>query len=557
MNSPFSTRSRISEGMRLALRREFACSEEQLSAVVAVESGARGYGDIASSSAMGLAGVLKVPPRRIASVMAEGISGLPFVAGVTVDGPGFVNVTLGSSYLASIAERLSSEGLAGMLGECGPRGRALVEFVSSNPTGPLTVGHCRQAVLGDAVCRLLQAVGWEVSREYYFNDAGRQMDRLAESLAARCDQLRGGTMPVPEGGYQGGYIREWARDLLECEPGIRWPDDRERFREAASGRAFDLIRSDLALLDISFDRYFAESELIPDAVEAAIERLGASGLTFPDPDGSGKLWLRLTALGRPEDRVVRRAGGGYTYRMPDIAYHLDKFERNYDLLVDVFGSDHIDTCRDVEAAVSALVGAERVSRTLRTVIHQFVTLSRGGETVRMSTRSGEFVTLRDLVEEVGSPDVTRFLFLTRRAEAHMDFDLALARKDSDENPVFYIQYAFARIGGILRLAGDRYRDTDATQAAELLGEPRERAVLALLEALPVRVLEAAADLAPHRITETASELAKAFHAFYTQHKVMDGDNPSLTRARMLLCLACREGLKGLLGVLGISAPERM
>lgn len=539
------------------MRREFSCTDEQLVAVTAVESGEKGYGDIASSSAMGLARVLKAPPRRIASAMAGGLSDLPFVEAVTVDGPGFVNVTLGFEYLASAAERLYREGLAGILGECGPRGNALVEFVSSNPTGPLTVGHCRQAVLGDAISRLLQAVGWRVSREYYFNDAGRQMDRLAESLAARCDQLRGGVMQVPEGGYQGGYILEWARDLLAHEPGLAWPSDGHRFREAAVARAFDLIRDDLALLDIRFDRFFAESELIPDAVEAAIERLEKAGLTYQDPDGSGKLWLKLTALDRPEDRVVRRADGGYTYRMPDIAYHLDKFARNFDLLVDVFGSDHIDTCRDVEAAVSVLLGADRVKRTLRTVIHQFVTLSRGGETVKMSTRSGEFVTLRDLLEEVGNPDVTRFLFLTRRAEAHMDFDLEVARKDSEENPVYYIQYAFARIGGILRMAGDRFRDTDALEAAALLREPRERTLLKLLEALPVRVLEAATDLAPHRITETASELATAFHAFYTQHKVMDGDNPPLTRARMLLCLACREGLKGLLEVLGISAPERM
>jgi len=557
MSSPFSIRSSIAEGMRQALRREFSCPEDQICPVTAGESSERGFGDIASSSAMGLAKTLKVPPRRIATVMAGGISDLPFVGGVTVDGPGFVNITLSNDYLCSVAARLACEGLAGMLGECGSRGKALVEFVSSNPTGPLTVGHCRQAVLGDAISRLLSAVGWTVSREYYFNDAGRQMERLAESLAARCDQLRGGIMPVPEGGYQGEYIMDWARELLAGVPGIVWPDDRDLYREAATEKAFNLIRNDLELLDICFDRYFAESELIPGPVEEAIERLDRAGLVYQDPDGSGKLWLKLTALGRPEDRVVRRAGGGYTYRMPDIAYHLDKFSRGYDLLVDVFGSDHIDTCRDVEAAVTALLGVEKVKRTMRTVIHQFVTLSRGGETVKMSTRSGEFVTLRDLVNEVGSPDVTRFLFLTRRAEAHMDFDLAVARKDSEENPVFYIQYAFARIGGILRVAGDRYRDLDAGQAAELLREPRERTVLTLLEALPVRVAEAAADLAPHRITETASELATAFHGFYTQHKVMDEGNPPLTGARMLLCLACREGLKGLLEVLGLSAPERM
>ncbi len=554
MNSPFSTRSRISRGMQDALSRELGCPDAPLQIV---ESGEQAFGDLACNSAMGLAKTLRLSPAKIASVMREGISGLPFISTVSVDGPGFVNIRLDSGYLASVASRLALEGLSGMLREGEPRGTALVEFVSSNPTGPLTVGHCRQAVLGEAISRLLTAVGWTVSREYYFNDAGRQMDRLAESLAARYDQLRGGDMPVPEGGYRGGYIQDWARELLQCEPTLGWPGDRDRFRAVAVKNAFDLIRDDLALLDIRFDRYFAESELIPDAVERALARLEEAGVAFTDPDGSGKVWLKLTSLGRPEDRVVRRAEGGYTYRMPDIAYHLDKFSRGFDLLVDVFGSDHIDTCRDVEAAVSVLLGEAEVKRRLRTVIHQFVTLSRGGETVKMSTRSGEFVTLRDLVTEVGSPDVTRYLFLTRRAEAHMDFDIEAARRDSEDNPVYYIQYAFARIAGILRMTGDRFRDTDAAEAGTLLCAPRERELLRLLEALPVRVAEAAAELSPHRITETASELATAFHGFYSHHKVMDEGNVPLTRARMLLCLACREGLKGLLEVLGVSAPERM
>lgn len=540
--------------MALALSREMGCADVEISLA---ESGEKALGDLASSSAMGLSKVLRRPPREIASVMASGASGSPFVSSVSVDGPGFVNITLDNTYLTTVVHRLAHEGLMGILRERGSRGTALVEFVSSNPTGPLTVGHCRQAVLGDAISRLLGAVGWSVFREYYFNDAGRQMERLGDSLAARYDQLRGGSMEVPEGGYQGEYIRGWAGDLLVRQPELKMPQDRERFREEAVNRAFELIRDDLELLGIRFDRYFAESELIPGPVEAALDSLEKAGLTYPDPDGSGKTWLRLTALGRPEDRVVRRAGGGYTYRMPDIAYHLDKFARRFDLLVDVFGSDHIDTSRDVEVAVAALVGSDEVKRRLRTVIHQFVTLSRGGETVKMSTRAGEFVTLRDLVTEVGSPDVTRYLFLTRKAEAHMDFDLEAARKDSEENPVFYIQYAFARIAGILRMAGDRFREADIREASSLLGSPRERWLLRLLETLPIRVAEAAEDLTPHRLTETASELATAFHGFYSHHKVMDEGNEPLTRARMLLCLGCREGLRGLLELLGVTAPERM
>ncbi len=554
MNSPFSVRTSLSRGMAEALSREF---DFPGISVTVGDPGNAAFGDLSSNSAMGLARMLRRSPEAIAEVMARGAGGFDFVSSVRVDGPGFVNVTLNPGYLVSVAGRLAREGLAGMLAGGDPKGRAMVEFVSSNPTGPLTVGHCRQAVLGDAISRLLEAVGWSVHREYYFNDAGRQMERLAESLAARYDQVSGRDTPVPEGGYHGDYITEWARNLASRDSNLSWPGDRDAFRTEAVDRAFRLIRDDLELLGIRFDRYFAESELIPDAVERALEALKAAGLAWPDPDGSGRTWLKLTALGRPEDRVVKRAGGGYTYRMPDIAYHLDKFARGFDLLVDVFGSDHIDTSRDVEAAVAALLGAERVKSVLRTVIHQFVTLSRGGESVKMSTRSGEFVTLRDLVKEVGSPDVTRYLFLTRKAEAHMDFDLEAAARNTEENPVYYIQYAFARIAGILRTADGGYSGPGDERGEDLLTEPRERELLRLLEALPVRVAEAADELAPHRITDAAAELATAFHGFYAHHRVMDPENPALSRTRMMLCLACREGLKGLLGVLGVSAPERM
>ncbi len=554
MNSPFSVRNSLAGGMTEALAGELGY---QGADVVVSEPADAAFGDLSCSSAMGLAKVLRRPPAAIARIMARGAEGFDFVSSVTVDGPGFVNITLTPDYLVSVAGRLAREGMAGMLGEGGRKGRAIVEFVSSNPTGPLTVGHCRQAVLGDAISRLLEAVGWTVHREYYFNDAGRQMDRLAESLAARYDQVSGGATPVPEDGYHGDYITGWARDLSARKGGLTWPADRDVFRREAVDRAFRLIRDDLELLGIRFDRYFAESELIPDAVEEALKALEARGLAWSDPDGSGRTWLRLTALGRPEDRVVKRPGGGYTYRMPDIAYHLDKFARGFDLLVDVFGSDHIDTSRDVEAAVAALLGEERVRRTLRTVIHQFVTLSRGGESLKMSTRAGEFVTLRDLVTEVGNPDVTRYLFLTRKAEAHMDFDLEAATGNTEENPVYYIQYAFARIAGILRTAAGSFTDSVDEVEADLLAEPRERELLRLLEALPVRVASAAAELAPHRLTDAAAELAAAFHGFYSHHRVMVPDDLPLGRARMMLCLACREGLKGLLGVLGVSAPERM
>lgn len=519
------------------------------------------FGDLACSSAMSLAPVLKKSPREIAGVMADSVrSRFPQVEKVSVDGPGFLNFTLSQGYLWQVATSIAGNGISDLMPLKGKGKTALVEFVSSNPTGPLTVGHCRQAVLGDAVSRLLEATGWKVEREYYFNDAGRQMDRLAESLAARYMQSQGGEMEVPEGGYRGSYISDWAVSLAETMGGnLQWPGDRELFREYAGNRAFELISGDLELLGISFDRYFAESELIPEGVQKALEKLRKMDLIHPDPDFPEKLWLKFTELGRPEDRVMVRDDGTFTYRMPDIAYHLDKFCRGYDLLVDIFGSDHIDTCRDVEAALSALLGPEVVEARLKTILHQFVTLLREGEKVKMSTREGNFVTLRDLVDEVGSADVVRYIFLTRRAEAHMDFDLAAAAADNEENPVFYVQYAFARISGILRNLppGLLPAGENLSNLPEYSGLERERNLMRLLETIPLRVLSAAEALEPHRITELLAETATAFHGFYQHHRVIDPDDVLLSRSRLVLCLAVRNALNDLLNILGVRAPEKM
>ena len=325
-----------------------------------------------------------------------------------------------------------------------------------------------------------------------------------------------------------------------------------------------MIGEDLALLGIEFDRFFRESELIPEAVEETVGLLSAinidgRSLVYPDPDGSGKLWLRLTDLGRPEDRVIIRDTGTFTYRLPDVAYHLDKFRRGFDLLVDVFGSDHIDTSRDVCTALQAILGEDRVQRELRVIIHQFVTLVSSGEQVKMSTRAGQFVTLRRLVEEVGSPDVTRYLFLTRKAEAHMDFDLDMAREQSGDNPVFYVQYAHARICGILRTAveqGIGRLPVDA-DVVTLLGGEYERELMRLLESIPIRVSQAAEVLEPHRITELLAELATGFHSFYQHARVVDPEEPLLSSARLMLCRACSRCVADLLDVLGVAAPDRM
>ncbi len=527
--------------------------------------GNRDFGDIACNAPLQLAGVLKKSPRAIASGMLEHAPAcLPGVDRVSVDGPGFVNMRLSTEYLASYCFGLASGGLSGYLPDAGEGRTALVEYVSSNPTGPLTVGHCRQAVLGEAISRLLETVGWRVSREYYFNDGGRQMELLGRSLAVR--YLGGPDSDIPEGGYRGGYVKEWADELKRLHGGdLRWESHGALFVSFARSKAMEMIRSDLSLLGIHFDRFFAESELIPDRVEETIAGLesiktGEGPLLYRDSLYPEKLWLRLTALGRPADRVIKREDGSYTYRMPDIAYHLDKFDRGYDLLVDVFGADHIDTSADVIAVLKELLGSREVDERLKVVIHQFVTLLRSGKRIKMSTRAGEYVTLSRLVKEVGSADVTRYIFLTRKAEAHMDFDIDAARMESSENPVYYVQYAHARIAGILRTAAEAGigvpGEYDETLAAMLDGK-HERELMRLLESVPVETALAAESLEPHRITEMLAALSTGFHRFYQHVRVVDRDAPGPSSARLMLCAACKRCIADLLGVLGVDAPDRM
>ncbi len=556
--SPLQIRADLASAMQAVLAEKF---QTEIHSVEVLPSRNLSFGDLACSSAMPLAGKLKRSPGDIAAVMASAISSqFPQVEKVSVDGPGFLNITLSGEYLAEFTVIAARGGIGQFIPSEGKGKTALVEFVSSNPTGPLTVGHCRQAVLGDAVSRLLEAVGWTVQREYYFNDAGRQIDKLAESLAARYLNLLGVSMEIPEGGYQGEYIITWAEDLRKDKgDSLKWPDQKDLFREYAGSRAFVLISDDLRLLGITFDRYFAESELIPDAVEEAIDLLRDKELLYKDADDPRKIWLKLSDLGRPDDRVIVREDGTYTYRMPDIAYHLNKFRRGFDLIVDIFGSDHIDTCKDVETVLGELLGKAEVSTRLRTILHQFVTLIRGGEKVKMSTRAGNFVTLRDLVDEVGSADVVRYIFLTRRAEAHMDFDLEVAGAENDENPVFYVQYAFARIAGILRKVSDpeSLLVSDPGRLLSVLTGERERNLMRLLETMPLRVSAAATALEPHRIPELLAEVARAFHGFYQHHKVIDPDNDETTAARLTLCMAVRSTLSDLLTILGVRAPEKM
>ncbi len=524
------------------------------------------FGDLSCQSPLKLARIVHDNPRKIASMIVDSIKKkLPGISGISVDGPGFINFTLSLPYLVSVSGMLASGGLKSLLPDIGNGRKALVEYVSSNPTGPLTVGHCRQAVLGESISSLLEATGWEVSREYYFNDTGRQMTLLGMSLAARYKAVDGGSAEIPDGGYHGDYITEWAHELRDEQgSGLSWENSSTEFITFARERAIGIIKSDLSLLNIEFDRYFAESELIPDAVRSTIDKLSSieidgKSLVYPDNDEAGKLWLRFTSLGRPSDRVIVRDSGMYTYRMPDIAYHIDKFSRGYDLMIDVFGADHLDTSKDVTAALEILLGSLAVSDRLRIIIHQFVTLVREGRKIKMSTRAGKFVTLRELIRDVGSVDVTKYLFLTR-AEAHMDFDLDLARKESNENPVYYVQYAHARISGIMRTAKDAgisLPEEHAALSADLLDGEHERELMRLLELIPSRTAAAAEACEPHRLTEILADLATGFHRFYQYKRIVDTENPDASSARLMLCEACRRSISDLLEILGIDAPERM
>ena len=525
------------------------------------------FGDLSCQFALKLARIVHDNPRRIATMIVDRVEGkLPGIFSVSVDGPGFINFTLSLPYLVSVSSMLASGGLKSLLPDIGNGRKALVEYVSSNPTGPLTVGHCRQAVLGESISSLLEAIGWEVSREYYFNDTGRQIMLLGMSLAARYEAIDDGEAEIPEGGYHGEYITEWAHELRdEQDSDLTWENDSAAFISFARERAMEMIKSDLSLLDIEFDRYFVESELIPDAVQNTIDKLSSieingKSLVYSDNDNAEKLWLRFTSLGRPEDRVIVRDNGMYTYRLPDIAYHIDKFSRGYDLMIDVFGADHLDTSKDVRAGLEILLGVTAVSDKLKIIIHQFVTLVREGRKIRMSTRAGEYVTLKELIRDAGSVDVTKYLFLTRRAEAHMDFDLDLARKESNENPVYYVQYAHARISGIMRTAKDAgisLPEEHTALSADLLDGEYERELMRLLELVPSRTAAAAEACEPHRLTEILADLATGFHRFYQHVRIVDSGNPDASSARLTLCEACRRSISGLLEILGIDAPERM
>ena len=520
------------------------------------------HGDAATNVALAMARAEGMPPRKIAETLREFIEIPPEIREVSVAGPGFINFRMAPLYWHREMRRAAAMREAYFRPRKwkireGGNDTVQVEFLSANPTGPLTVGHGRNAVLGDTLARLYEAAGFAVTREYYFNNGGRQMRLLGESVRARYLQELGREATLPEDGYQGEYIREIARELVR-QHGASLADSAELevFRAAAEQAIFADIRRTCERLGIRFDVYTNELDLVRDGkVAEVLAGLRERGLVA---EYDGAVWLRAEPLGLPKDRALVRSGGEQEpiYRTPDIAYHMDKLRRGFDLVIDVFGADHLSEHEDVIAAVRALGGD---TSRIRAIIYQFVTLTRGGEKVKMSTRRATYVTLEELIDEVGS-DVARFFFLFRKHNSHLDFDLDLAKKQAPENPVFYVQYAHARLASVFREAEKADLALPADDAAidlSLLSEEEIELTKRALKLAEVST-QAARELEPHRIPFHLLELAGDFHRYYNKptNRII-GPERELSLARLYLAGLLKCAIAAGLGLLGVSSPERM
>ncbi|HYC56938.1 MAG TPA: arginine--tRNA ligase [Candidatus Binatia bacterium] len=515
------------------------------------------HGDLASNVAMLLARPEKKSPRALADIIVRHIGdGGGVLAKVEPAGPGFLNFTLSDAAwrqrLLEIVEAGDSYGTC----EIGSGQRVQVEFCSANPTGPLHIGHGRGAVTGDAIARLLDAAGYEVDREYYVNDAGVQIETLGRSVLARYRELCGFEEPFPEDGYPGDYVFDLAREVLDRD-GRRWlevPKDEAVgvLARQAADRLLENIRADLEAFGARIDHFTSELSLRDEGrVEAAIEDLRRRGHIY---EQDGATWMRTTAFDDDKDRPVVKSDGGLTYFACDIAYHREKVLKGYDRIINVWGADHHGYVSRIRGCLQAL-GLE--PDKLRVVLVQMVSLSRDGEPVRMGKRTGEFIPLRAVVDEVGN-DLARFFFLSRKSDAHLDFDLELARRQTAENPVFYVQYAHTRIAGIFRQAAERGIDSPepSIDAVLALSHPDEIALIKILAEFPEIVAGAAEALEPHRVIFYAQKVAGDFHRFYAKHRCVSDDG-ALTAARLLLVGAVGQVIGRALRLVGIAAPERM
>ena len=515
------------------------------------------HGDFSTNIAMVTASVQKMSPRKIAESILKHIKDPDNILAKTeIAGPGFINffVTMGSWY--PVLHKIHQEDMRYGASDMGNGEKIQVEFVSSNPTGPLHVGHGRGAAVGDSVANILRFCGYDVQKEYYINDSGRQIHTLGKSVFLRYKQLLGKTIQFSEENYQGDYIIDFAKNIIDHK-GKTLLDQNEETSisycaQFAAERIIEQIRQDLTNFGIEFDNWFSEQSLYDSG------KVGAVIDDFRDKDiiykKDGALWFKTTEFGDEKDRVVVRKNGQTTYFASDIAYHMDKFERGFERVIDVWGADHHGYISRVTGAIQAS-GLNKNRFTV--ILVQLVNLLRGGEPVAMSTRAGEFVTLSDVVKEVGK-DAARFIFLTRHYESPLDFDLELAKKKTNDNPVFYVQYVHARISSIIR-KGREVGIEDITgdqKVMAMLKEPEEINLMKTMARYPDVLKNSATFMEPHRITFYLMDLAACFHSYYNKHRVLS-DEPLLSRGRLYMVLAIQKVIRNGLTLLGVSAPERM
>ncbi|MEP7327658.1 MAG: arginine--tRNA ligase [Betaproteobacteria bacterium] len=511
------------------------------------------HGDYASNVALALAKRAQRNPRQLAEALIAALPSSTLIDRAEIAGAGFINFFLTPAARQAVVARILREG--GQFGRvANPSGqRVMVEFVSANPTGPLHVGHGRQAALGDAIASLLETQGHSVTREYYYNDAGVQINNLALSVQARAREINGEAVAFPEDGYRGEYIREVAqRYLAQPVPDVHDLDAIRRFAVAELRVEQDL---DLLAFGVTFDHYFLESSLYETGrVDATVARLVASGETY---EHEGALWLKTTTYGDDKDRVMRKSDGTYTYFVPDVAYHVTKWERGFTEVINIQGSDHHSTVTRVRAGLQALQMGVPAGYP-EYLLHKMITVMRGGEEVKISKRAGSYLTLRDLIDDAGR-DATRYFLVSRKADSEFVFDIDLARSKSDENPVYYVQYAYARMCSVLRQAGlepasavAAVRDVDTSA----LVSPYEEALLRRIADYPDELALAAREHAPHQLTVYLKELARDFHSYYNAERFLV-DDVGVRNARLALAVATGQILRNGLGLLKISAPEQM
>lgn len=556
MNIVEQVQLKLKEEIKQAAIKANLAEEAQIPSVVLETPKEKAHGDYSTNMAMQLARVAKKAPRQIAEQLIENFDkSKASIEKIEIAGPGFINFYMDNSYLTDLIPAILEAGDNYGESKVGNGQKIQVEFVSANPTGDLHLGHARGAAVGDSLCNVLAKAGYDVSREYYINDAGNQINNLALSVEARYFQALGMDKSMPEDGYHGEDIIGIGKKLAE-EFGDKYVNvpDQERFdtfREYGLKYEMEKLKQDLENFRVKFDVWYSETSLYHDGkIDVALDALRANGHIYEE---DGATWFRSTELGDDKDRVLIKQDGSYTYLTPDIAYHKNKLERGFEKLINIWGADHHGYIPRMKAAIQAL-GYER--DTLEVEIIQLVHLYKNGEKMKMSKRTGKAVTMRDLIEEVGL-DAVRYFFAMRSADTHMDFDLDLAVSQSNENPVFYAQYAHARISSILRSAEEQGFTVGTDANFKLIEAEKEMDLLKKIGEFPLAVAEAAQKRMPHRISNYIFELASVFHSFYNAEKVLDMDNKERTQARLSLIKSAQITLKNALALIGVSAPEKM